>query len=109
MVCCVTAEVWSVWYITAMMCCVLQVDGAGRALAVLYPDASSSSSSSSTSSAGSEQHRVKDQTRLFSFDQTPYFEGGCTSLDSSGFVYVPQQCQDGSTVCRLHMSYHGES
>lgn len=49
-----------------------------------------------------------DASRLLTFSQTPYFEGSKTSLDSTGFVYVPSQCQDGTTLCRLHMSYHGK-
>jgi predicted esterase len=72
------------------------VDGAGRAFATLFSDL---------------QPRVAEANpaRLLNFDQTPYFSGSRTSLDPQGFLYVPSQCQDGSTICRLHISFHGKS
>ena len=72
-----------------------QVDGAGLAFTALYPGALQ------------QPRGTADASRLLSFDQTPYYTGSRTSLDQSGFLYVPAQCQDGVTSCRLHVSYHG--
>lgn len=47
------------------------------------------------------------QSNLFEFDQTEFFTGTQTSLNEFGYIYIPSACQDGSTACRLHMSYHG--
>ena len=83
-----------------------QVDGAGRAITALYGSISA-------------PFRLKPElkppsptaasSQLLSFDQTPYFQGERTSLDTIGFIYIPRQCHDGRTKCRLHVSYHGES
>ena len=28
-------------------------------------------------------------------------------MDSEGYLYVPTECQSKSTVCKLHISFHG--
>jgi poly(3-hydroxybutyrate) depolymerase len=73
-----------------------QVDGAGLALTALLPG------ELTAPQAGA------DPARLLTFDQTAYYSGSRTSLDAAGFLYVPAQCQDGATSCRLHVSFHGE-
>lgn len=47
------------------------------------------------------------ESNLFQFDQTEFFTGSDTSINDFGFVYIPSACSDGSTACRLHISYHG--
>jgi hypothetical protein len=48
---------------------------------------------------------------LYAFDQLPFIPFPYTpltsSLDRTGYVYIPPQCQDGSTQCNLHISFHG--
>jgi predicted peptidase len=68
-------------------------DGAGAALEHLYG-----------ASAVSRASVVKDN--LWAFDQTPFYKGTSTSLDKTGYVYVPTSCQEG-TDCHLHVSFHG--
>jgi len=70
------------------------VDAAGQALTALYGELRARST-------------TVDPARLLRFDQTPFYSGTRTSLDSQGFLYVPAQCQDGATSCRLHVSFHG--
>jgi hypothetical protein len=51
---------------------------------------------------------VAVEANLMEFDQTPYNPNPETaSLSDRGFIYVPTACQDGSSVCRLHLSFHG--
>ncbi|EXA28966.1 hypothetical protein FOVG_19466 [Fusarium oxysporum f. sp. pisi HDV247] len=42
---------------------------------------------------------------LVSFAQTG--TKGASGMDTTGYLYVPQVCQDGSTVCKLHVALHG--
>lgn len=42
---------------------------------------------------------------IVSFDQTGNF--GASGMDNTGYLYVPQSCQSGSTVCSLHVALHG--
>ena len=46
---------------------------------------------------------------LLEFDQTPFFSGAGKDicLADTGYVYIPTACQDGTTACKLHMSFHG--
>jgi len=39
------------------------------------------------------------------FDQTEFFSGTTTSMDSMGMVYIPTACKSKS--CRVHVSLHG--
>lgn len=39
------------------------------------------------------------------FDQTGKFGG--EGMGSTGYLYVPQECENGSTVCKLHVALHG--
>lgn len=69
-------------------------DGAGAALQTLYGDNIASGKAVAAN--------------LIEFDQSE-FGGGKSgySLDTTGLLYVPTNCQSGSTVCRLHISFHG--
>lgn len=40
-----------------------------------------------------------------SFSQTGQY--GAAGMDSTGYLYVPQACEDGTTVCKLHVAMHG--
>lgn len=42
---------------------------------------------------------------LINFDQTPY-GGGANSLDTNGWIFVPQSCANG-TQCKLVVALHG--
>ena len=43
---------------------------------------------------------------LMQFDQTPYLPKKSASLDSTGYIYVPTECQNGA-ACHLHVAFHG--
>ena len=45
-------------------------------------------------------------SNLFQFDQTEFFTGTSTSINSFGYIYIPTACKSG-TSCRLHMAFHG--
>ncbi|KAK7215874.1 hypothetical protein V2G26_003877 [Clonostachys chloroleuca] len=42
---------------------------------------------------------------LLSFSQAGAY--GAPGMDSTGYIYVPQACQGGSSVCKLHVALHG--
>jgi hypothetical protein len=42
---------------------------------------------------------------VISFDQTSSY--GANGMASTGYLYVPATCKDGSTVCKLHVVLHG--
>merc|ERR1719487_141001 len=46
---------------------------------------------------------------LKQFDQTEFFSGNGKDvcLDNTGYIYIPTACADGTTPCRLHVSFHG--
>ena len=46
----------------------------------------------------------KETGRLVRFDQSAY-AGADQSMDATGFVYVPQQCENQR--CRIHVAFHG--
>lgn len=46
------------------------------------------------------------EKNFLKFDQTPYYSGSLTSLNTYGYIYVPTACQGGAT-CKLHISFHG--
>jgi hypothetical protein len=51
-------------------------------------------------------------TRIVGFDQTEFFDESdkSTSLNESGYLYVPASCENDSNsgaVCRLHVAFHG--
>lgn len=67
-------------------------DGAGAALQWLYGSLNSRNTGTLTGS-------------IVSFDQTgTYVSSG---MGSTGYLYVPANCQGGSTVCKLHVALHG--
>jgi hypothetical protein len=39
------------------------------------------------------------------FDQSAF--SATSSLGKDGYIYVPDDCRDKSTVCRLHVAFHG--
>ena len=50
--------------------------------------------------------------RIVAFDQTQFFDvkDESASLDKSGYLYVPQDCENDSAAtvgCRLHVAFHG--
>lgn len=66
-------------------------DGAKAALSVLY---------------GNLKESKSNDSNLYSFDQTKYFNKyEYTSLDSTGYIYIPNSCQNNA--CSLHLSLHG--
>jgi poly(3-hydroxybutyrate) depolymerase len=70
-----------------------QYDGAGVALKQLYGNSLTRGSAINAN--------------LYEFDQTEFFTGTMTSLDQTGFIYIPTACANGATQCKLHMSFHG--
>eukprot|EP00045_Choanoeca_perplexa_P005408 m.45743 g.45743 ORF g.45743 m.45743 type:complete len:339 (-) comp13102_c0_seq1:86-1102(-) len=51
-----------------------------------------------------------NSSNLFRFDQTDYVVDGTPSLISlgeTGYIYVPEPCQNGTYECKLHIVFHG--
>ncbi len=72
-----------------------QIDGAGELLKWLYkqPD---------------WQPGEAQPAALRPFDQRPYRKAGTfDSLDDSGWVYIPQACEQTGARCKLHVAFHG--
>ena len=46
-------------------------------------------------------------SNLYEFNQKPFYTGNATSLDTTGYIYIPSACEDGSVACKLHMNFHG--
>lgn len=47
---------------------------------------------------------------LVEFDQTEFFPGGDadgSSMDQTGFYYLPPSCQGSVVTCKLHIFFHG--
>jgi hypothetical protein len=68
-------------------------DGAGLALNKLY--------------GGSLASGTAVASHLTAFDQSPFVPATGSSLGSQGYIYVPAACEDGTTQCKLHISFHG--
>jgi poly(3-hydroxybutyrate) depolymerase len=73
---------------------------AGLLLQFLYPGASAPTAGSQGSG------------RIVRFDQTEFFDASdeSASLNKSGYLYVPQDCENGAPSapkCRLHVAFHG--
>lgn len=68
-------------------------DGAGLAMQKLY-------------GPGLKEGSVV-KSNFMEFNQKPFYTGTGTSLDTSGYIYIPTACQDGSVACKLHMNFHG--
>lgn len=52
------------------------------------------------------------QERLFAFSQSEVFGGDPNAvidnyMADKGYIFIPEQCRDGETVCRLHIAFHG--
>ena len=42
------------------------------------------------------------------YNQDEFFTDiSLTSMDSTGYVYVPTACQDKKKQCQLHLAFHG--
>ena len=49
-------------------------------------------------------------SNLLTFDQTPFYSGSDTSLDKTGYIYVPTACSgdnNNAEACHLHIAFHG--
>ncbi|CAG8902068.1 unnamed protein product [Penicillium egyptiacum] len=67
-------------------------DGAGAVLKWMYGELAARNSGSLSG-------------EVIAFDQSSSF--GASGMDSTGYLYVPAACKDGSTVCKLHVALHG--
>ena len=67
-------------------------DGAGEALKWMY-------GSLNPRATGALSGAVKP------FDQAGSF--GSSGMGRTGYMYVPNSCEDGTTVCKLHVALHG--
>ncbi|CAL8116702.1 unnamed protein product [Orchesella dallaii] len=45
--------------------------------------------------------------QLLQFDQTEFGGSNVSSMDNTGYVYIPTGCQDKTTQCKLHIAFHG--
>ena len=47
--------------------------------------------------------------QLMEYNQAEFFNDlpSVVSMDSTGYVYVPSACKNGSKQCRLHLAFHG--
>jgi hypothetical protein len=50
--------------------------------------------------------RPAEPGALIAFDQTPFTDGGATSLDGTGFAYIPRDCRE-KPGCAVHIVFHG--
>ncbi|MDI1258200.1 poly(3-hydroxybutyrate) depolymerase [Aquabacterium sp.] len=72
------------------------VDAAGELLKWLYPN------------PPLMQAGAADEGSLKQFKQTPYDDRNVfSSLDSTGWAYVPKACEQPGAQCRLHVAFHG--
>lgn len=67
-------------------------DGAGAVLEWMYGSLNARNTGTLTGS-------------VVSFAQTGLY--GASGMDTTGYLYVPASCQNGSTVCKLHVALHG--
>ena len=46
---------------------------------------------------------------LLDFSQNEFFtlHPVFSSMSTSGLIYIPKACKDGSIQCRLHIAFHG--
>ncbi|WP_262021768.1 extracellular catalytic domain type 2 short-chain-length polyhydroxyalkanoate depolymerase [Vibrio quintilis] len=65
---------------------------AGRILSQIYPDFTASE----TNPAATPE----------AFDQSEFIQEPFTSMDETGYVYIPPQCKSGTT-CAVHVIFHG--
>lgn len=72
-----------------------QVDTAGDLLKWLYPD------------LASVAPVPADDGAFYQFRQRGYAGPGFTSLDTTGWLYVPTACKEAGAGCRLHVAFHG--
>jgi hypothetical protein len=67
-------------------------DGSGAALQWIYGSLKARNTGSLSGS-------------VISFDQSGSY--GANGMDTTGYIYVPQSCASGATVCSLHVALHG--
>ena len=67
-------------------------DGAGAVLNWMYGSLVARNNGQSTGS-------------ILSFAQSGSY--GSAGMDTTGYLYVPQACENGSTICKLHVALHG--
>jgi len=71
-------------------------DGPGQMLKFLY---------------GNLSPRVNTTQAVQTFSQSNYtplsVSPSTLSLSNTGYIYVPKACQDGQTICKLHIAFHG--
>ncbi|KAA8643914.1 hypothetical protein EYZ11_005470 [Aspergillus tanneri] len=67
-------------------------DGAGAVLKWIYGSLNARNPGPSTG-------------QFISFEQQSSY--GAAGMDTTGYLYVPTSCVDGSTVCKLHVALHG--
>lgn len=72
------------------------VDAAGELLKWLYP-------STPAMQAGTAEAGALKQFNQATYDDPAVF----SSLDSTGWVYVPKACEQSGARCRLHVAFHG--
>jgi hypothetical protein len=71
------------------------IDGAGELLKWLYDKPA-------------VQPGAAQPAAMRPFDQTPYRQDGVfDGMDSTGWVYVPQRCEQANARCKLHVVFHG--
>ncbi|CAL8116696.1 unnamed protein product [Orchesella dallaii] len=45
--------------------------------------------------------------QLLQYDQTEFGGNAISSMDPTGYVYIPTGCQDRTRQCKLHIAFHG--
>ncbi|CAL8116708.1 unnamed protein product [Orchesella dallaii] len=45
--------------------------------------------------------------QLLQYDQTEFGGSAVSSMDPTGYVYIPTGCQDKTRQCKLHIAFHG--
>jgi hypothetical protein len=55
--------------------------------------------------SGINKPTKKAKQKIYEFDQTEFIDSEYTSMSESGFLYIPESCEQGG--CNLHVVYHG--
>ncbi|SHO58645.1 hypothetical protein VQ7734_04417 [Vibrio quintilis] len=50
---------------------------------------------------------AKPEAKAVPFDQSEFIKSPYTSMDKTGYVYIPDKCKEKDTRCSIHVVFHG--
>ena len=55
------------------------------------------------------EYPADEEFELKDFDQNEFYFNSANAfgMDNSGFVFVPEDCKNGTIQCNLHVHFHG--